>query len=422
MIRSTLLVAAGVLAATCFACVLPPPPNPPPPAPMVGAVMAPAVLPALPYTAKLQTPACGSAAEPFPASRIVDLANAPFFDPAAYSACGMAGDGRDCRPQRPLLGGQSQYATSIANAINQAAATALKNHLCSLNYIFVDNSIDSADQNAGAWGMREVEIDPNTGKWNILGTHIGLRAGLLSGFLGVLQGPPGPFASYETAVVQYLLNPPVSAPPPPAPQPTPLPLDAKRWVDSVSYTQGVADQGAPNPPTTAILGILAHEMGHVLWVSKLRSSDPAAPDRVCNKPGFKKHFHSHAWADSGHKFGFHRFGQIDYAHRPILGGNIVAIRGYLQNNDLEDARNYLADLYESGKWASLFATVSVDEDFVETYMLHQLNAGLIPLTSFLLRIPAAVEGETPIIIDAMQAFSDSTSGLARKALWIDNCL
>ena len=417
MLRSALTLAVGFLALIGFACVSMPFPEPkaniavaPPPPPAMAA--APVAM--FPSTAQFQTPAC-VAGQPFPASRIVDLANAPYFDPAAYSECGLR-PGQNCSTLRPVPGGQSQYANMIAFAINNAASPALAKHLCSLNYIYVDTSIDPSDQNAGAWGMREIEVD-QSGRRQTLGQHIGLRAITLSGLSAIPQGPPGPFARYESGVIRYLLNLPV-----PGAAPYQLQPDAQAWVNAVAYTVGTADPGSPNAATTAVLGLLAHEMGHVLWVSKVQSSDPNDHGLACTQPGLKTHFHSYSWPDAGHQFGFHRFGEIDDQHRPTTGRNIKAMLQYLRADEPDNARSALQTLYTSQNWASLFATVSVDEDFVETYMLHQLIMGQVPLTAFQLSIPPAASGEQPIPVDVMNGFTNSTSIVAQKARWIDSCL
>jgi hypothetical protein len=393
MIRSALLLCGALVAAAYLACA-------PPPAHAQG----------LPPPAAAANPSllCDPAGAIRPGN-IVDLANAPFFDPKAYAICGLT-PGRDCRALRPVPGAQSPYAAMIAGAFNSAASAALKRHLCGINYIYIDPNTDPSDENAAAWGMREIETD-QFGNRTIEGRHIGLRVGLLPSLTGAPQGSPGPFASYQTKIIHYLLDRRSRA----------LGTDAVAWVNAVGYSSANPDPGPPQP-TMAILGILAHEMGHILYVDHVQRPPPPDPDLGCTAPGVPRHNHSHSWSAHAHVFGYHSFGVIDYGNRPIRSRNILHILTDLRNGDIEGARADLVKVYSDEEWASLFATVAADEDFVETYMLHELNIGRVPLTSLQITIPPASPGELPSTIEVMQGFSDPRSALSKKAMWIDRCL
>jgi len=341
----------------------------------------------------------------FTAANIVDLANAQPFSPESYAQCELAGG--DCSSLAPQPGGQSQYAQQIVTAIN-AASTDLKTDLCSLSHIYIDPN----PQATMAWALREFTTD-GAGHRTYTGQHIGISAQLLAW----LNNQLAPFSAYETYITNLLLLPSSQSPQPAPPS-----------SDTVSFVQNVKYSAPADNMTTAILGILGHEMGHILFVENIKNQDndqhPTRPVGLpCNAQGLKKRFHAYSWPDTGHPFGYHRFGDLDHQHRPIYYGNIEHITAYLQTNDTENARNYLYQLYGGKEWASLFATVAVDEDFVETYMLHQLQAGNV-LSSFTVTIPPATagNGEPNLPVDVMRGFADSSSKLAQKAAWIDQCI
>jgi hypothetical protein len=264
--------------------------------------------------------------------------------------------------------------------------------LCTVNRIY----IDPTGQNM-AWGILEFTTQAN-GVRNYTGNHIGISGPLLAN----LPYQNTPLAAYETNVIRALLTPPASQPPPP-----PLPSTAAAWIQGVAYSGAVNDN-----MNTAILGILAHEMGHIIYVSQIQNTITTYP----RCPALNKFFYNYSWENPGYNFGYHRFGEPDSQNRPPSGPTLPEIWARLQANDLTKATEYLSRIYSGHEWASLFATASVDEDFVETYMLHELNR-----SNFLPTFPITIPGVAQPI-DVMLGFQVANSILAQKARWIDQCI
>jgi len=87
---------------------------------------------------------------------------------------------------------------------------------------------------------------------------------------------------------------------------------------------------------------------------------------------------------------------------------------------LNAAASDLKKIY-GGDWASLLATVSTDEDFVETYELLALRDMGAPLSSLQVTIPPAPStGST--VKSISQYLLDPTTDLYKKARWIELCL
>jgi hypothetical protein len=372
MSRSPLMMlCAGVVATVCFACS--PPLSPVPP-------VAPSPPPAAPSAS------AGPRTCVFDQNKIVDLAiTSPPFNAAQYGFCGVLG----CMAVKPTAGSVSQYAPMIANAINTAASPKLQTDLCTLDKIYIDT--DASSPNDDAWGMRELQ------NGNI--RHIGLHTRLLS----QLQASSAPLADYENIVLQHLLPPGQFS------------ASTGQWLGDFKYFGASPDTA--NPPNLAFLAILAHEMGHILWVDKVQ--DMAAgcgnPDPIVHN----KHFYSYSWPKKGYKFSYHTFGNIDYGVRPTRPQSLLTVQHDLNTNLVDKAEADLRTIY-GGEWASLFATVAVDEDFVETYELSTLFDGQQPLTSLQVTMPSSSSINLPV--DMAGHFANSSSRLYKKARWIAKCL
>jgi hypothetical protein len=77
----------------------------------------------------------------------------------------------------------------------------------------------------------------------------------------------------------------------------------------------------------------------------------------------------------------------------------------------------IATVYSDGNWASLFAFVAPDEDFVETYKLWVLAnaASGSNLQSLQIQIPLP----TPRTVDVFNNFNNPNSNLGKKKIWTD---
>jgi hypothetical protein len=211
----------------------------------------------------------------------------------------------------------------------------------------------------GSWGWS------HGGKW-----YIGLSEGLWgSGFA---------YSQYETALTQGILS----------------------AAHGVKYNnaQSCAGCGAIDTFTTALVAILAHEMGHIGYYSEVPSSTPANfcsgkfftswdPNTV-NPPPYWRYLLTPSGRDTirGGPTGKWPYkhkknpGDVDVIDHPGAGSSPKQLIYYLVAPDdtATDA---------GAPWASPLAAMSPDEDFVETYKLKVLLSSTRPLTSVTIDVP-----------------------------------
>ena len=168
MLRSALVLSAGLAAALCFACVavMPPPP--------------PTVLPTASH------PRIAAACS-FNASQVV-VKLTPGFDAAAYGNCKPQG----CLSSPPTPdNSQPALDPSIANTIQQVfdnSSSKFQREMCKLDHIYVDT--DPNTVNTTPWGMRELARNGLR--------HIGIPLKILQTF--------SDYSSFETGIINTLLN------------------------------------------------------------------------------------------------------------------------------------------------------------------------------------------------------------------------
>jgi hypothetical protein len=322
----------------------------------------------------------------------------PGFDPAGYTTCDDPQNAR-CKTDPaggsgiPIIDGQDPIQDVIA-ACN-IAPNFFQKSLSKLRAIYIDT--DPNPSKPIAWGLRQRFItdwddpDPNSRKKNI---GISLRVWADP----ALRPRPGlPYASYETWVLNELLAP--SSP--------------STWMASLVYSAS-PDPATSNPTIStpnaiAILGILAHEMGHILWWDK----------KVMNKQcaqGGRPFFYNFSWLNQPFIPRFHEFGEEFPQNRRRVGPDKDQVRLDIANQTFSQATNDLTQIY-NGEWASLFATVAPDEDFVETYKLWVLTSpsAMQPLTSLSINIPTS--GSVDVI-----TLLNNPSTLHDKMGWMASCL
>jgi hypothetical protein len=281
------------------------------------------------------------------------------------------------------------------------APSFFQTELCNLDKIYIDTVPSS--NNPLAWGIRErlypYPVDPAVPRRK----EIGISAQVWT-ILASATHPP--YASYENWLFSALL--------------TPLPSAASSWASQFTYA-AVPDPDPVNPNAVAALAILAHEMGHIIWFDK--SVGTMTKCTKANRPQFSLY----SWPGSAVVHGFRRLGQQDNANHNTDGPDTARISSDLRfdsppNSGLyPDAASDLLKIYGSGNWASLFATVSLDEDFVETFKLWVLtdttdNIPREPITALHVTIP------TFNPIDILSRFNNARTKLHAKTQWIQKCL
>jgi hypothetical protein len=306
----------------------------------------------------------------------------PGFAPVEYgncqpgSTCGFSGPREYIAKIPPAL--QARDAAPIVAAY-EAAPPFFQAALCRLDHIYIDTDTKNPKK-PSVWGMRErLNLDSN----NQPRTHIGIAKGLLAD----LARQARPYSAYENQLASALL----------APSPM-LPMKA----GSVLSFSAAADQRKP-PQTAAmaVLAILAHEMGHIVWWEK----NVGAGD-----------FPTLSWTGKGVQHGFHDFGVEDPQNPPQRRPVKSDVQYDLHYLGSAKAAQDLQTIY-SGEWASLFATVAADEDFVETYKLVVLTdpaggANREAVTALKVTIPGAKGA------DVLANLNNPATKLAQKAKWV----
>jgi hypothetical protein len=332
MIRSALILCAGIFVAACFACA---------PPPQVDASVSTA-----------------GKARPLDTCDGTDLSS-------RVTILSPAGLNFSLTPAMK---------TDLENAYC-SAPNMFRHHIDSVDYIYIDASHCVGDLNHcpvtngedGSWGMR------------IPGgyTEIGIPAGIWQ----PNQQPAVQYTAYETAGLQYLVQQRLGAYSVPA---------------NLPYYGAASAGSALSQSWMTVLAALSHELGHVRWYAVNYRSGYGQPNDFfklnhCHvgaaspNPGFFA-----GWVSQKPKFLVHstrwRYlgepttdNQNDHAQSPT-------------NNDYKNAttdslkEQIVNSLYSTNQpWASFLAANVPEEDFVETYKLFMLTkAGL---TSMPLYIP-----------------------------------
>lgn len=344
MMRSAFVLIAAVLAAMCFACA----PQGMAPLPLAAAAPPP------PPVAISSTPVAAVCPD-----------GTPFLNHVQLIANGYDPSGNVIVPPPPGIGtpiSGTIYAPALQSTF-ALASQAFQSRLCKLSGIYVNGPTNCATLAAcieNSWGYRATST---------LGTYVAISAGLWS------QPCPGStayvFHCFETDLLNALLqvNP--------------------------SNPQGPKHSGA-NPEADnfdmTLLASLAHEVGHVRWYEVLNPNHAGTPNydpnAFCVSPTTKGFF-THSWKKAVNVPPIWRpFDQV--APDPHAGGpDDATILSYARSGNLRDAAPLLDQLYQKAQpWPSFFASLSPDEDFVETYKFYVLTTaqrGVVanegPLTS-----------------------------------------
>jgi hypothetical protein len=325
----TLILIIGLVALLGFACA-PPPPSPAYQVPPTAQVCQNGALNNVPFLA-----------EPFDVGMGMNYAQIPQADPA---------------PINP------EIQSDLTAAFN-AAPQSFKDQLCGLTGIFI-NRYGCTGYEPNTCGLSDYEVADNS--WGLRRPsgqrYIAISLGLWKN--NPCQGPqkicPPPFQTYETRLVQVLLNHTAGydrTSPPAASQLPP------------NLTSAVA---SPNTSTMSLLAAMAHEFGHVLWWDTF--VEPPGSPHATNTGTFC----SGGFYPSGYWQGtvvdvppgrWIEFGEI--LDQPA-GSDVSQLSNFLASRSYARVGDALSRIYTSGRWASALAAYSPDEDFVETFELSVL--------------------------------------------------
>jgi hypothetical protein len=319
------------------------------------------------------------------------------FNAVAYANC----DPNNCNAPAPQPGNSlasSTYANDIKAAFD-IAPVFFQYQLCALPHIYIVPHQLSI-HNPFMWGMRKY-YDPTM-------KHIAISVDAWSPSFPIMQSRP--LASYESSLVSELL--------------LPASTSATGWINGVYYTASPDPPAPPqNPRAIALLDILAHEMGHIIWWEK------DVLHATCNIKGVQPNFYLNSWATYQSTPRFRGFGARDPGNVHI-GPDVRMVSQDLKSppyppgsSNFPNASDDIYNIY-NGQSASLLATVAPDEDFVETYKLWVLtstdasNPSRLPLTTLTVTIP---QKPTVDLLNILTNPSIASTLFAKKE-WIRSCL
>ena len=368
MIRYALVLSLGIIAASCV--------FPPEPVAQQAQVLQqphhiplPVLNPQLPPVV-IALGACASQGITTGASFVqnkVQLLNdpanptGPVFEPTTIANSFPLGTGTG-------IVSSTRFNSDLAAAFDAAPAF-FKDQLCGLTAVFVNldqcasvTNCSAADELANSWGLRRILS-------GTLGRYVALSGGLWNG------GAHAPnYHSYESMLLKQLLA----------------------WPETVSgapFFPPTAGLGDPtDSPRFTVLAALAHEFGHVLWYDV---NDPAGtgsydPNTFCLASSAS--FFSGSWRiPVNPPPRWREFGDPQGDHEPNAGSDnvqIVQVFLAMARRQYRAASALVNRIYApSGRWASLFAAFSPDEDFIETFKFDVLRQANPPLQFLTIQFP-----------------------------------
>jgi hypothetical protein len=346
MIRRALLVAAGLLAAACFACV----PKPvPAPSPMAG---------------------------PGPQGCAVNAIR--MLNTAKYDNK----DDSNFAPEASELTPAPSYIVNYIWAAYKLSPKFFQDELCKLDGIYIAPGGDS-------WGVRNWQTSPLK------------RYVVLSADLWPNRGSPSDLPTYEGTVLYRL---------------TGLGSDAER----PNYPSHPNDDAYG--PAITILGVLAHEYGHVLFYDTF-VDPPGTTPKFSTPENFCPDFFTDSWEDLptsaimwryyADVAGTHKSGDVDVNDLAPTSGSTATKKETLLDQFF---RRPAARSGGTGRWASLWAAFSPDHDFAETFRLFVLLNSQRPLRSLPIEIRTAHVVRThdviancksrPVLMHKLECFRD----------------
>jgi hypothetical protein len=367
MIRSALLLCVALLAALSFACVaVTPVPT------GVNAGMR-----------QFTVSDCSDGGKPSPfLNKIYPLDASYLPGNAGYQA-----------PAPPT--GASPVGDPFQGALRDAycmASTGFRKQLDELTGVFIlcanpNMCAPSGLQNvASSWGYRE-----NANNQSVLQhTYIALSADLWDSS----TSQPMPYSNFEQLMFYNLL-----------------------MSSGLNISYQAQDAGTNDSTTWTILAALAHELGHIYWWKlDIGNTDCGSPYGM---------FAGKSWNNADNPSQFHRFG----VETPYSNGHGNASKHNADKDKVKHGsmvkQQYLDlfDIYGKGYWASLFSTVSPDEDFIETFKLWILTSNIsTPMQHFYVKNTDMTYGSTWTTnpVDIVALMNQSGTELNRKIQWVSN--
>jgi hypothetical protein len=301
----------------------------------------------------------------------------------------------------PICAGTASYKSYLSQlaAAFTLAPVDVQQKLCALTHVFVTSSTSLPD----AWGIWE--IAPAQGSFTQRG-----NGGVYIAVPGSMLMSATTLAIEENTVYARLFG--IASYPPTSPPNLP------------SFTSASA---AANSRAAGTLAILAHELGHIL-LADANADGTGVTGRMhprtnngtalCEQPVsrcFESDFlgtssESHRWNSNNFHANMRRwvpFGDQHGNNHQRAGINFATLAQDVRSGS-SNAVGEMAAVYTSGEFVSVFATVSPEEDFIETYKYKVLAAAKDPATLIPLDLTFTNQG------DVLQAVRNPAPDLARK--------
>jgi hypothetical protein len=273
--------------------------------------------------------------------------------------------GKYSRPQSDSTMPSQTIVTDLTNAFSIAPDFFVQ-QLCRLNGIFINpaeckdgdpNNCSLSDQQVvgDSWGFREQPKrffapgqtpDPKQDYMRYIATSAGLWGG----------GNPAPkLDDYETRLLGQLVNW--------------TSINSPKSFKPPVYKAPNAD-GPENSSAMTVLGALAHEFGHVFWYDTFRPVPGGSYDFNTFCAGT---FFVNSWQAVNPPPIWRQFGEPQDQHK-AYDVQISRLALSVGRQNFLDAGESLHKIFRrQGHWASLFAGLSPDEDFVETFKFYVMT-------------------------------------------------
>jgi hypothetical protein len=257
------------------------------------------------------------------------------------------------------------YAVDLGHVFDAASPSPdFQNALCTLDAVYI-NAVPCPTRTEcfqNSWGWRQsVPTTPN-------GRIVALSIGLWD---------ENKYTKYETDLTRSILPPSGSG---------------------VSYSCSSSDSYCKSIDnlTTALLAALAHEVGHIAWYVEV--SSVLGPDYFCNQDFFGTSWYwgvqrPPVWRALSTPTQRSTLDEWRNIHKKLPHISQIDNPG-----SGDDPKQFIYELLDKSQpWASLFAAVSPDEDFVETYKFEVLMTAYPNLTSVKIKVPSV--GDADIVGD-----------------------
>ena len=269
------------------------------------------------------------------------------------------------------------YKTDLANAFD-AAPVFFKQQLCRLEFVFIDNITNGGS--GYDWGFWEAPDQPN-GTWKSK-KYISIASGWWAGGKTLVN-----LSTHETMLNQFLV--------PAAP-------------NSIQY---VSAGTKPDTPTMALLSILGHEMGHIMWYQS-----GFIDEDYCLVNGTLGDFFAGSWTEPVNRPPrFRVAGAVNTDTHAVAADPSYT---KIMNDSAAALPTDLATIYGSGRWFSLFSSVEPDEDLAETNKLVVLREALDPTSGNpnpLTKLTVQISTAQVTTVDVMTYLASSTVLLGKSA-------